>query len=112
MSQNRSFFFAKRRHGLARGNVMGFRSAQSEGGAKPRVKQNADVAEMRAGEDQVPWLLAKMYRPSPIVNTDQSRNEGENMVQRLYIPITPEAVQRERPAFEKLKNWFLKGKYT
>jgi hypothetical protein len=100
----------KRRYGLDRdGPAALLRGARSEGGASPRVKDNADKAEARSYADQVPWILAKMYASSPVVNTDQSREEGAGMVDRLYIPVTPDASEKARPASEKLKNWFLKG---
>jgi len=100
----------KRRYGLNRdGPAALLRGARSEGGATPRIKDNADKAEKKSGEQNVPWILAKMYQSSPVINTDQSRDEGAGMVNRLYIPITPEEKQKVRPAGEKLKNWFLKG---
>lgn len=87
------------------------RPARSEGGARPSVKANADNAETESEKQAVPWILAKMYAPSPVINTDQTRDEGAGMVQRVYIPVTPEAQDKERPISEKFKNWFLKGKW-
>lgn len=101
-----------RRMGLKREYSALLRPARSEGGAQPRVKTNSDRAEEQSETQEVPWILAKMYAPSPVVNTDQTRDEGAGMVQRLYIPVTPEAQDKERPLSEKFKNWFLKGKWT
>lgn len=101
-----------RRMGLKRDAYSALlRPARSEGGAKTSVKKNADHAESESVKQDVPWILAKMYASSPIVNTDQTRDEGAGMVQRVYIPVTPEAQDKERPIAEKFKNWFLKGKW-
>lgn len=98
------------RYGLQReGAAALLRGARSEGGASPRVKENSDKAEAKATEQNVPWLLAKMYAASPIINTDQSRAESVGMVERTYIPVTPIAEEKSRPASEKFKNWFFKG---
>jgi len=58
-----------------------------EGGARLPVFNNSAMAETKAGEFGIPWLLAKMYAPSPIINMDQTRDEGEGMVPRLYVPV-------------------------
>lgn len=57
-----------------------------EGGAKNAVYVNSVVAEQSAIEKAVPWLLSKLYAPSPIVNMDQTRDEGTGMIPRLYVP--------------------------
>jgi hypothetical protein len=57
-----------------------------EGGAKLSVFDNSVAAEQSAIEKAVPWLLSKLYAPSPIVNMDQTRDEGVGMIPRLYVP--------------------------
>lgn len=103
----------RRRHGMDRMKAFAnFRGSRSEGGAKPRVQANAIKAESESAKQGVPFLLAKMYASSPIINTDQTRDEGQGMVNNLYIPVTPHAQETERPLGQKLRNWFLKGKFA
>src|SRR3970040_1609110 len=101
----------KRRFGMnpRAANPM-FRFSRSEGGANPSVKTNADNAETKSKNLNVPWILAKLYQSSPIVNQDQSRNEGVGMINRVYIPVSPEA-KVERGMSDKFTNWFLRGRF-
>ena len=101
----------KRRFGMnpRAANPM-LRFSRVEGGANPRVKENADKAEIKSVDSNVPWIFAKLYQPSPIVNTDQSRNEGAGMISRVYIPVSPEA-KVERGMGDKFTNWFLRGRF-
>lgn len=57
-----------------------------EGGARNFVLENSLKATEEADKKDIPWILAKMYAPSPIVNTDQTRDEGVGMIPRLYVP--------------------------
>jgi len=58
-----------------------------EGGARLPVFNNSTMAEEKAEEFGIPWILSKVYAPSPIVNMDQTRDEGEGMIPRLYVPV-------------------------
>lgn len=86
------------------------RSGFSEGGANPMVKMNSDIAEARSEMKDIPWLLAKMYASSPIVNMDQTRGEGIGMVPRLYLPVA-EASDTPRTFGQKLQQWFARGEW-
>lgn len=82
--------------------------ATAEGGARLNVKENSDKAETESREKGIPFILAKLYAPSPIVNMDQTRNAGVGMVPRLYLPIGETGTQ-PRTFGDKLGNWFSKG---
>jgi len=58
-----------------------------EGGARTPVFNNSTMATEKAEEFAIPWILSKIYAPSPIVNMDQTRDEGEGMIPRLYVPV-------------------------
>lgn len=88
-----------------------FKMTRSEGGATPRVKKHSDMAEQSAINEQVPWILAKMYAPPPIVNTDQTRDEGIGMVDRVYLPGGDQA-KSARTFADKMNNWLAKGDWS
>jgi hypothetical protein len=92
----------------------------SVGGAKPRVQSEALQAESLATEvKEMPWIAAKIYRPSPVVNTNSPINlgGGSGMISRIYQQVapTPEEVeqkkQAERTVADKIRNWIEFGKF-
>lgn len=99
--------------GMKRGSGTIFsqmKRATAEGGARPNVKENSDRAESESGAKEIPWLLSKIYAPSPIINMDQTRSEGNGMISRLYLPVG-EAGSPPRTFGEKLGNWFTRGDF-
>jgi hypothetical protein len=103
----------KRQLGMVRGNANPFGKPEQsiDGGARPFLKQSSDAAASKATQDDVPWLLARMYAPSPIVNTSQSRAEGIGMVPSLYVQVGQADVHKQRKFGDKFSHWFFKGKF-
>lgn len=92
----------------------------SKGGAKPYVQERSIKAESAATvAKETPWVAAKIYRSSPIVNTNPPINigGGSGMIGRIYQQIAPtpeELLQKkndDRTLEAKIKNWFEFGKF-
>ena len=82
----------------------------SEGGSRVQVKNNFDSAEKSGESNGIPWIFSQMYAPTPIVNTDHSRNEGVGMVDTLYLPVQASAAA-SRGFADKLGKWFATGEF-
>jgi hypothetical protein len=104
----------KRIYGLVKsaGNKLESFGARSEGGAKLRVKAHSDKAEAKGIENNIPFVLAKLYSPSPVVNLDQTRDEGGGMVPRMYIPVAGAEEIIPRTTGQKFANWIQRGKFS
>lgn len=97
-----------KQRGGAEGLLVRMRGAQ--GGANPRIKQRADMAEAHAQNEVIPWIIAKIYSPSPIINMEQKRSEGSGMVNRVYVPVEG-AKEAPRTVANKIANWISKGEW-
>lgn len=84
---------------------------QAEGGAHPSVKATFDKSEKDAGDKEIPWLLTQMYRSSPIVNTDHTREEPIPMIPTLYLPVG-DAGLPPRKITQKIAQWFKTGDFA
>src|SRR5262245_9889417 len=97
------------------------RPAGSIGGAQPGVQARSERAiQVATDRLEVPWIVSKIYRPSPVVNPNPpiSMGGGEGMISRIYQQVapTPEQLeqkkQAERTIGDKIKNWAVFGKFA